>query len=106
MSRPKAVVPLSRAEVPLEEGFKTAKCQAEVPVQVPLGYRFAVGIERYLTGTKGGSTASHTKIGNIGPNGRPQAVVPLGQAEVPLKGKNDLNGQIFSGLYKGGVLPH
>ena len=37
--------------VPLEEEFKTAKCQAEVPARVPLEYRFTAGFERYLTGT-------------------------------------------------------
>ena len=52
LSRSKAVVPLSRAEVPLEEEFEAAKCQAEVPARVPLGYRFAAGFERYLTGTR------------------------------------------------------
>ena len=40
-----------------------------VPVQVPLKYRIVDGVKRYLTGTKGGSTASQKKIGNIGPNG-------------------------------------
>ena len=51
MTRLKAVVPLSRAVVPLEEEFETAKCQAEVPARVPLEYRFTAGFERYLTGT-------------------------------------------------------
>ena len=76
----------------------------EVPAQVPLEYRIVAGVKRYLTGTKGGSTASQKKIGNIGPNGRPQVVVPLGQAVVPLKGKNDSNGLILGELYKGTLL--
>ena len=45
------VVPLCPAEVPLEEEFEAAKCQAEVPARVPLEYRYATSFERYLTST-------------------------------------------------------